>query len=375
MCNWMLDLIVLLSDYVNNKASLGITVTHELVELAQDHQVAPIVFFQTKDKSLYQYYLGAISSYTKRQNLLCQITDALGDILFYSVKGLSVAQYYPIPQLRTMGDCNVIVHEKDKERARDVLISLGFTDNTSDWKEKEWVFKKQGLEFELHHRLLYEQVMNEPQEIAFTDMAWDYVNNHELNVNFHFVFLLLHLKKHFLYQGVGIRQFMDLAVMCKNAYLDREQVQTFLHQAGIEKFAGICSALCLRWFGISFPIETPKISDEFFDSATATILSNGVFGFETPINVEKRLLNNIRKSGKVGAVIDHLFPSYKDCSITPKYKWIKGKPYLMPALWIYRFFWALFSGKGKTSMEYVSTVASSDKAMAEREKELATWGL
>ena len=148
-----------------------------------------------------------------------------------------------------------------------------------------------------------------------------------------------------------------------------------MQQAGIEKFAGICSALCSRWFGIALPVATPEISDEFFHKATETILSNGVFGFEAPNQEEKRLLNNINKSGKIRSIIGHIFPSYKACCITPKYKWIKGKPYLMPVLWIYRIFWALFAGKRKESAEYISAVAGSDKAMDERSRELSAWGL
>ena len=163
--------------------------------------------------------------------------------------------------------------------------------------------------------------------------------------------------------------------MSKNAGLDKQQISVFLQQAGIEKFAGVCSALCSRWFGISLPVETPEIADEFYNHATETILSNGVFGFEVPVDEEKRMLNSIKKTGKTRSIIDHIFPSYKTCCTTPKYKWIKGKPYLMPLLWIYRIIWALFSGKSKSSAEYISAVAGSDKAMDERSRELSAWGL
>ncbi len=342
---------------------------------AKSHQILPIVYYQTKDDALKSAYFQAISSYTQRKALLNQITEAFSDIPFYTVKGVAVADFYPVPQLRTMGDCDIIVHECDKERARQRLLSIGFTEQTGEWDNMEWHFEKLGLDFELHHRLLYDETVNTEQEKAFADRAWDYVRGHELDINFHFVYVLLHLKKHLLNRGAGIRQFMDLAVMSRNAGLNREQVKGFLQQAGIEKFAGVCSALCVRWFGISLPVDTPEITDEFFAQATDAIFANGVFGFEVSGYEEKAMLNTIQKSGKFGSIIRHLFPSYKICCVTPKYKWINGKPFLLPVLWIYRIFWAVFSGKSKSSVEYISAVTSSDKALAERERVLNDWGL
>ena len=370
-----LDILNILSDYIGNKPTTMRALSKDTLALAQSHQVVPILYYQTKDKTLYQSYLQAISTYTQRQQLLSQITEALTDIPFYTVKGVALAQYYPIPQLRTMGDSDIIVHENDKERAREILLSIGFKDTTGEWDDMEWHFQKQGLDFELHHRLLYDEAVNTEQEKAFADTAWDYVQNHELDSNFHFAYLLLHLKKHLLNRGVGIRQFMDLAVMSKNAGLEPETLKVFLQQAGIERFAGVCSALCLRWFDIALPVDTPEISDAFYQSATDTILSNGVFGFEVPVDEQKLLLNHVKKKGKAHLIITHLFPSYKICCITPKYKWIKGKPFLMPVLWIYRCLWALFSGRSKSSAEYISSVAVSDKAMAKRDQDLAEWGL
>ena len=261
------DILALLSDYLNTRNSNNMTATQEIIAVAQAHQVLPIVYYQTKDTTLRLAYIKAISTYTQRRALLEQINSAFSEIPFFIAKGMTVAQYYPVPQLRTMGDCDIIVHECDKERAKQILLSLGFKETTGEWNDMEWHFQKQALDFELHHRLLYDEDVNTEQEKAFTDLVWDYVKDRELDVNFHFVYLLLHLKKHLLSRGVGIRQFMDLAVMSKNANLDCERISDFLHRVGIVNFAGVCSALCLRWFGIALPVETPEITNEFFEKA------------------------------------------------------------------------------------------------------------
>ena len=42
-------------------------------------------------------------------------------IKFFAVKGLEVAGYYPVPTLRTMGDCDIIVHESDRVSCHSTL--------------------------------------------------------------------------------------------------------------------------------------------------------------------------------------------------------------------------------------------------------------
>lgn len=369
------DFIKLLSDYLRNKKS-DISLSPELMHLADTHQLTPILYHQTKDASLRSSYLQAVSAYAKRKTILNQISEALVDIPYYTVKGITVSRYYPVPQLRTMGDCDIVVHECNKEKARDILLSMGFIDRTREWKEAEWHFSKQGLDFELHHRLLYNGVVNTEKEIEFADAAWDYVNNdHEIDEDFHFVFLLIHLKKHFLNRGVGLRQFMDLVVMSQRANLNQEKISTFLQQIELEKFAAVCSALCLRWFNNALPIDPIEISDEFYNKATDMIIADGVFGFEVAENSSKALLNRIDKYGKNQLIIRYIFPSYKSCSSMPKYKWIEGKPFFLPILWGYRILWALFSHKTKNSVAFINTITNSDYAILERNDLLTQWGL
>jgi len=369
--------ISMLRDYIIGRKTCvrGDVDMNDISLIAQAHQLAPIIYYQTKQKSLYNYYLQAVSIYTQRKTIMSQIGTSLGRIPFYIVKGLSISQYYPVPQLRTMGDCDIVVHESDKETVRQILHSIGFSEYTDGWDSAEWHFKKQGMEFELHHSLLYDENVITEEEKKFAALAWENVHGHELDVNFHFVFVLIHLKKHMLNSGVGFRQFMDLAVLSKNVQLDIPKVSLMIETVGLTKFASVCSALCLRWFGVVLPILPSEISDAFYNHATEVIFANGVFGFEDSSNRDKGLLNAISASGKLSLMLSHLFPSYKICCLTKKYCWIIGKPYLLPALWIYRIVWAIFKRKGKSSIEYLFNISKTDKALAERNEELSDWGL
>ena len=262
-----------------------------------------------------------------------------------------------------------------QKKAESILLSLGFTRLKNEGDSTEWDFVKQGLNFELHHRLLYDDIVNTQLEKNFADSAWKYVLNHELETNYHFVFLLIHIKRHLLKCGVGIRQFVDLAIMSKYADLDKNVIAGLLNQVGLEKFGGICSTLCMKWFDVQLPVENIMISDSFYFYATETILSNGVFGFENPNNREKDLLNSIDKYGRMGSILRKFFPSYISCIGTLKYKWIMGKPYLMPMLWLYRPFEFLITGRFKMGFDRISDVAKSKQAFADRNIKLEEWGL
>ena len=83
------DFIKLLANHMENRP-FEVQVTQELKMLAQNHQLSPIVYYQTKDDTLRLSYLQAINAYTQRKALLDQIIEAFSDIPYYIVKGLAV---------------------------------------------------------------------------------------------------------------------------------------------------------------------------------------------------------------------------------------------------------------------------------------------
>lgn len=184
-------------------------------------------------------------------------------ISFFTVKGLDVAAFYPVPALRTMGDCDMIVHSVDKQRAHEALLKLGFMNKSK--QNAEWTYYKSRLEFELHDHLLYDETVNSRLSKDFTETAWEYTSGDAcrktLNWNFHFIFLLLHLKKHLMNSGVGFRQFMDLMFTAKTVDLDWKWLTEQLQKLKILNFTRVCLTLCEQWFGVPLPMTTELDSD------------------------------------------------------------------------------------------------------------------
>lgn len=355
-----------------------------LLSYAKSHQVEAILYYQCKDflppeirSRLTQLYASTLFYYTNRTKQFEEICRAFAErrLSFYTVKGLDVAELYPIPALRTMGDCDIVVHSEDKASAHEMMMSLGYT---NDWHHSvEWTYFKNKLEFEIHDHLLYDEMVNSQISKDFTDLAWEYVVpcNQEcrylLDASFHFVFLLLHLKKHFLNSGVGFRQFMDLAVVVQHQELNWPWIEKTLTKLELLDFAKVCLGFCERWFGIPMPLKSEPDSS-FFEASTEKIFENGIFGFHDAENKDNGMLNRVQRVGKLKTILWRFFPPYKSLQYIP---FLKGRPWLLPVAWIYRLIRGALQGKTTVGWKWITGVAGSDRALESRNAMLEQWGL
>ena len=373
---------------------------NRLLEYAQSQQVGGMLYHQCKDylaaspelaavnQRLSEVYAAHTFYYLNRMALLEQIEKAFTEaqIPYYIVKGSEIAQLYPVPALRSMGDTDIVVHERDKQRAHALLVGMGM-ENTLQ-KDREWGYIKNGLLFELHHNLLYDEIANSKKDKAFTDCAWDYTlrqlesSRCVLDWSFHFVFLILHLKKHFLISGVGFRQFMDIALIAskKEKQLDWKWINSSLRDLGLLDYAVACMAFCKRWFHMDFPTVKENVEEDFFFSSTEKIFEDGIFG-SAEDSRDNIILNALRKensnliAAKILVLLHFVFPSYKNMRYIQHYSFLNGRPWLLPIAWVYRFVrviqYSLFS-RGK---EKLNEVMNIDEKMNSRKQILNKWGL
>lgn len=386
-----------LSDHLNRKNTLAENGLNwpTLLQISDIHQMTDTVYYQCKRfiesnpdlQEVRQHLVTNQASHLYQmanrnrafQNLEKKLTEL--NIPFFPFKGAEIAQYYPVPSLRLSGDIDFMMHTDDRDRAHELLIN---SDYTADVMENhEWSYKSKNAYFEIHDRLLFEENYNTAEGIAFCDRCWDYVidnpgtSRKTLNLSFHFVYLLLHLRKHMLYEGVGFRQFYDLAVLAKRAedQLDWEWIRSELTDIHLLQFAQTCMTFCNRWFQVSCPLAEAQFSEEFYETATQKIFANGVFGFGDGENKENANLNELRNSGKIKTIVGRIFPSYKALRVVPHYSFIKGKPWLLPVVWVYRLFRSLIYGKGADGVKLISSAVTADGKLAEREAVLQQWGL
>lgn len=378
-----------LSDYLLKKSTKPIDNLDwdSIYKLSRAHQVEGIVFYQCKEfipdrTELENAFYLTLYYYKNRKAAMANIVAALSEqrIPFFTVKGLETARYYPVPELRTMGDNDIIVHEEDRVRACRALIDQGFA-YYSEFLGKEQVLFYQDMQFDLHYRLIYDELITMPEHEHFFNNCWEYLKGGELDHSFHFLYLLVHLRKHMLNEGAGFRQFMDIAAVGKmDSELNWEWVEEKLKALRMTKFAERCFSLIEFWFGIRLPIIHSDLDNDFCDQATQMIFDNGVFGYDDKDNEYNETINRLRRFrgprwlGRIVMLAERLFPGYTFLCSGSSYSFLKGRPYLLPAAWIYRFY-LMLRGRTTGRKEALRQILIPANVISRREEELRKWGL
>ena len=324
-----------------------------LKAIAQRHCMAGLLYAGakiTKDNCpefnyFYQsYYKGAFQYATLKREYksLAEILTE-HNISFIPFKGIVLADYYTRPNCRTMSDIDLLVHTADKEKVHELLTNAGFVNDVH--ADHEWGYRKNNVYFEIHDHLLHNEMVNPKQYQLYCDKCWEFVAigdelEKKISDDFHYIYLILHLRKHFMNEGVGFRQFVDLCVMTKRD-LNWEWIRTQLRDLDLVQFASKVMSLCKRWFGTESPLST-EIDDEFYYSATKKILQDGVFGFDNIDNMNREAANVFMTQdapiwvSRVLYIMKLFFQPYRIMKTKREYRYIKDLPFLLPFAWVHR---------------------------------------
>jgi len=385
----MTHLLQILKDHIHSVPTAPFTADWSaLIAQSKQHEVAAIVYYQCKDfipepylTKLNNLYNSVIFFYSNRQWLTQKIEASISDIQHFTIKGASVAAYYPFPAFRTMGDTDIVIHTVDREEVDKRLRALGLN-CVSSFDDREWQYYRNDMEFELHDHLVYSESVNVDKQVEYFNDFWKHVKGNELDWNFHFMFLILHLRKHFMNSGVGFRQFLDIAVLCdRGPAFDWNWIKTELEKVDLWAFTERVFALNEYWFDVKSPVAISDFPDSFFTSATELIGRNGIFGFDNEENRGNTAVNATRGEGysrgsMVKRAMRGLFPSYKTLITVPHYAYLKNKPWLLPFVWVHRAFRSIKEGRVKRNVRSVASTSFADKqTIQKREAVYQEWGL
>lgn len=359
--------------------------------LAGAHQVAAIAYVQCRPFIPEAYRAAAekaygetLFSYSNRMRDMDEIREAFASagIRFFSVKGLEVARFYPVPALRTMGDCDIVVREEDTERAVARMEEIGFQAGRDAGYVHAWTCDREGRHYELHNDLASEEEFLSVSQRDFFNNYVPYMREDGLDWSFHFLFLLIHLRKHFIKSGVGIRQFMDLAVVLnRGPELKMEWIEEKLRELGLQKFAHACYSLIENWFGIPAPVAHESLPEEKIRTMTEMLLQNGVFGSSNVENQKNGIRNRILYSKyphwiqRSMILLESLFPGYGLMRNYPGCEYLDGRPVLLPVAWVHRFVIHLRRKGNSTAGSTVKNIMTPEEELKARRELLSVMGL
>lgn len=381
----------ILKDYLNKEETVfdNDIDWNQIYKYSAEQNLTSIIYVQCKNIIPDQYKARFLSQYSSsivlsrnRNNIFNSIKNEFDDneIKFFIVKGSEIANLYHHPDLRTMGDTDIILSKDDLNKANKILIDKLSFNKTEDFNE--WVYFKNNFEFELHHSLVYDEDnanFIEGQEYLNDYWAHTYVdenNNYHLDWNFHLIYLLFHLRKHIINEGIGFRQFLDIAFVCKKINLDWNNIIEVLGSINLLSFSKNVFTLLNRWFDIKTPLVKDSFDEEFYNEIINKIYKDGVFGHINEDNkvVQYTSISNEKDNKlftKVKYIFRLIFPSIKALKSFPYLSWIKDRNYLIPIAWLYRLFYILFN---KNKMQYLNQMLDiSDEDIENRKSFINKW--
>lgn len=397
--------LTLLSDFAEGRTN-GICPEPEqipaLMNLAIKHAVSGIAAFQiyrtlkksgnaVTEQCMRIYQLQLLRGTQLDQGIL-KLKRAFDqrNISIAFVKGAAVRRLYPVPELREMGDIDTLIRKEDRSKADVLLRELGFSRVTG--AGDEWTYTNKQITLELHTNLYPDRSWNEIDYNAYFANAFDDTAEdarcgiRTLHPEQHFVFLVQHLAKHFVGSGAGVRLIFDFDVFLRvyGAEMDYEKIRSELQKLLLLDFAENVLLLCGNWFGTAIPkpLLNPKavvaVDEAYRESLTEEILSAGQFGCFSDNDGLKRIRKGYRYREKntagtwFRALLVNLFPDYR---FMRRYmKALDGRPYLLPAAWVKRWWIAVFRRR-KDTKEAMRVFSTKQSAALRQHQMLKRLGL
>lgn len=375
---------------------------NELINEADEHKVTPLIYSSINktniisniDKdtlnTLKRKVFNSSIGQSRHIKTVASVLDSFNkaDIPVIVLKGLVVRDYYPMPDLRTMCDADVLVHEEDLDKVSALMISLGYTKT----KEKDdhgahIVFHKGSSVFEVHWTLINDRFFKGDK--SFEKKLWDdamevevgRVKTLSLSLEDLAVHLCTHMAVHLAYSGFGVRQLTDLVVLVekKGKQIDWVSFIDKTKESGVYKFSIAIFTICNKLFNMEIPKEIskePKIKEKYIDQLIQDIFDNGVHGKK---DKDRVFANEFAFDQGEGAAdgsmsifkkfMKLLFPPVSQMS--DKYNYAKKFIVLAPVAWIHHLIEGLinkdysFSSKMKMATSTVSVANKRNKLLKE----------
>ena len=205
---------------------------------------------------------------------------------FIPLKGAIIRDLYPEPWMRTSCDIDVLVKKDDAERTIAHLVANGFKKGKDCTEHDHALSSASGTTIELHYTLRQDKTLPKSDEIL--DCVWDNLKDNtttfekQMTDEFFVFYHLVHMAKHFINGGCGIRPFVDLFLIDKNVNYDKQVLNQLLKKAQLDNFYSAVIELQKVWFEGATHTKFTTAMEDF-------VLFGGVYG-------------NIGNSAKIQAV-------------------------------------------------------------------------
>lgn len=310
------------------------TVSALLLPIISDLKEVPKEILSQWEKDIYHQFYN-YTHYCYAQNTVISHLNS-HNIPFVILKGTSASCYYPIPELRAMGDIDILTKRKDIEKACSIMEEIGYIRLQSDNDFGRTIkFVKGNLEIEIHR---YFTSLNDADKADYLEnLILDNIcpGQTKLPDEINGLVLLEHIGDH-LEHGLGLRQIIDWMMYVRQCLHDKEWDTYFKFHAekiGLEKLAVVVTKMCQIYLGLEDDITWCNNADlSVCKDLMGYIMSSGNFGIKGQQNIQKRETIEALTNNQSLLQMVKLLQKYGEVNwgAVQKYRFLK------PFAWIYQ---------------------------------------
>ncbi len=352
-----------------------------LQELAAIHGVGGILGYMSMTAPiapeslrprLRQDCIQTMNLYNRRAVLAQGLVSALAEkgVDCCRVKGLVVRQLYPVPELRSFNDVDLLIRREDRERVHQYMLQAGYRCDV-DYGHV-YCYQRGSEYYEIHTQLISRDIKDQADYCGFFDRAWEHMEQTaphccRLEKEFHLLYLLCHIAKHAAGSGAGVRMYLDIAA-CIKAYddcLDWAQIFAWLQELNLTQFGCAVLTAVESWFGVESRGQFPRLNEQTLERFAQFTLEAGVFGHHGRDNALTVLKTSQGSRGKM--LLGRLFPSAG--YLEKRYSYLQGRHWLVPVAWAQR----ALESKGGTPRQFAreaKNILTHDDQEVERLKDI-----
>lgn len=311
-------------------------------------------------KMLFQSYCQCIIHSMRQMQAVETVFSAFeeNDISYLTVKGCNLKKIYPKPELRLMGDADILIRAMEYPKVSAVLQNLGYQEVSES--EKDYGWRAPELFMEIHHQLIG---ASDQDFYQYFDDGWKLAKplsgkRYALSIEDEYIYLVVHLAKHYRDGGIGLRHVTDLWVY-RRVYPNMDEVYIVkgLQEMHLAEFYQNLRRMIAAWFE-----DGPE--DDITSFMTDIIFNSGAWGNSTTGKLSVALRNKNSTGsmayGKLKRICTGFFPPYG--IMWPKYPILKKYPALLPFFWPVRWVTAILFRRDSIRKQYNELVfTTSDK--------------
>lgn len=252
---------------------------------------------------------------------------------YLPLKGTVLKAMYPKPELRAMGDADILIRLEQYDKIKPIMEAQGFAEGKEN--DHELVWSSDALHVELHKRIMpsynsdYYRYLGEGWQRAILLEG----SRYGLSPEDTYVFVFVHYAKHYRAGGIGLRQLVDLWIL-RQTYpaLDMAYIRQAMEALQIPEFFDNTLRLLDAWFRGGPEDDKTRLMTDY-------IFASGCFGSQETHSASDGLRKERKAGSRVGGKLRLLgeifFPSVR--LMWDRYPVLKKAPWLLPVFWPVRW--------------------------------------